>query len=170
MRSSEELCKSVQTSGLDTLAKSIPERQDHDRPLPLGVGARGRPGVWPGPLLQEGNSQGLGCREYLEHGLEYPDEVLEATAAYKSESDKVEQFLAECCVRGDGFSARARPLYLEFCKWAEGTSGSPRRHSAAVWLKKGSRNNTRIAATFTWDLPHCVWKTGDHLKLIPEGF
>jgi hypothetical protein len=36
VRSSEELCKSVRTSGLDTLAKSIRERQDHDRPLPLG--------------------------------------------------------------------------------------------------------------------------------------
>jgi putative DNA primase/helicase len=80
-------------------------------------------------LLEEKQLSGIlrwaveGCREYLEHGLEYPDEVLEATAAYKSESDQVEQFLAECCVRGDGFSARARPLYLEFCKWAEGTRG-----------------------------------------------
>jgi len=48
---------------------------------------------------------------------------LKATAAYKSESDQIEQFLAECCVRGDGFSASARPLNLEFCKSVEGTRG-----------------------------------------------
>ena len=94
-------------------------------------------------LLEEKQLSGIlrwaveGCREYLEHGLEYPDEVLEATAAYKSESDKVEQFLAECCVRGDGFSARARPLYLEFCKWAEGTSGMSETAFGCRMVEKG---------------------------------
>jgi putative DNA primase/helicase len=64
-----------------------------------------------------------GCRDYLADGLQYPEEVLQATAAYRQESDLVEQFIAECCLRGDAFRAKARPLYQTFAKWAEGTSG-----------------------------------------------
>jgi putative DNA primase/helicase len=94
-------------------------------------------------LLEEKELSGIlcwaveGCIEYLEHGLQYPEEVLEATAAYKSESDQVEQFLAECCVRADGLSARARPLYLEFCKWAEGTRGMSETAFGRRMVEKG---------------------------------
>jgi putative DNA primase/helicase len=96
-----------------------------------------------GVLLEEKQLSGIlrwaveGCREYLDHGLEYPEKVLEATAAYKSESDKVEQFLAECFVRGDGFSARARPLYPEFCKWAEGTGAMSETAFGRRMVEKG---------------------------------
>lgn len=64
-----------------------------------------------------------GCREYLTDGLHYPQEVLVATANYKSESDQVGQFIAECCIRGEYARAKATPLYLAFRKWAEGSDG-----------------------------------------------
>ena len=66
-----------------------------------------------------------GCREYLAEemgGLQYPEEVLKATADYRSESDLVGQFLAECCRTGQG-EVKARALYQSFSKWAEGTAG-----------------------------------------------
>jgi len=62
-----------------------------------------------------------GCREYLSDGLHYPQEVLEATAKYKTESDQVGQFIAECCVHGEYARAKATPLYLAFSKWADGS-------------------------------------------------
>jgi putative DNA primase/helicase len=64
-----------------------------------------------------------GAREYLECGLEYPDEVVKATEDYKAESNMVARFVQECCVCADGLRAKARPLYQEFSRWAEGSGG-----------------------------------------------
>lgn len=80
-----------------------------------------------------------GCREYLDDGLRYPDEVLQATAMYRSESDLVGQFIAECCVQGDGFRTKARPLYQEFAKWAEGTNGMTETAFGRRLAEKGLR-------------------------------
>ena len=46
-----------------------------------------------------------GFREYLDTGLQYPDEVLKATEEYKAESNVVARFIDECCRRGDAFRA-----------------------------------------------------------------
>jgi putative DNA primase/helicase len=60
-----------------------------------------------------------GCRQYLEDGICYPNEVLEATAQYKADSDLVERFLGERCVTGECCQIMARPLYRAFAMWAE---------------------------------------------------
>jgi len=64
-----------------------------------------------------------GCQEYLESGLAYPDEVVQATEDDKADSNIVARFVDECCAQGDTFRARARPLYQEFSKWAESSDG-----------------------------------------------
>jgi len=80
-----------------------------------------------------------GCREYLDYGLHYPDEVMVATANYKAESDLVGQFIAECCVRGEYARAKARPLYQAFTKWAEGTTGMSETAFGRRMVEKGYR-------------------------------
>lgn len=62
-----------------------------------------------------------GCVEYLRDGLSYPDEIIEATAAYRVESDAIARWVEERCVTGDGFQAKSRSLYVNFCKWATET-------------------------------------------------
>jgi putative DNA primase/helicase len=59
-----------------------------------------------------------GCREYLDEGICYPEEVKTATAQYQAESDLVGRFLDEQCVTGD-FEVTGHPLYQAFSQWAE---------------------------------------------------
>ena len=106
-----------------------------------------------------------GCREYLAYGLEYPEEVLEATAAYKFESDQVEQFLAACCVLGDGLSARARPLYMEFCKWAEGTRVMSETAFGRRMVEKGFQKQHTDRGNLYLGLAPLSLRTGEP----PEG-
>jgi putative DNA primase/helicase len=76
-------------------------------------------------LLQPSELSGIlrwavdGCGKYLTDGICYPEEVVEATSQYKTESDLVGRFLQEQCTTGDGFEVRGRPLYQAFSKWAE---------------------------------------------------
>jgi putative DNA primase/helicase len=78
-----------------------------------------------------------GCREYLDDGLHYPEEVLAATANYKAESDLVGQFIADCCVRGEYARAKATPLYLAFSKWAEGSDNMSQTAFGRRIVEKG---------------------------------
>ncbi len=69
-----------------------------------------------------------GCLQWREGGLQAPAVVLAASAAYKSEQDRVGQFVGECCERGpiDGPDMIAEPLtdgmgglypaYVAWCK------------------------------------------------------
>ena len=66
-----------------------------------------------------------GCREYLEHGLKAPAEVVEATQEYRAESDVIGRFLTDCCVVGNGVSAKGRQLHQAFTKWAEESGEKP---------------------------------------------
>ena len=90
-----------------------------------------------------------GCREYLSDGLQYPQEVLEATANYKTESDQVGQFIAECCVKGEYARAKATPLYQAFNKWAEGTDGMSQTAFGRRLIEKGfQKRHTETGAEY----------------------
>jgi P4 family phage/plasmid primase-like protien len=70
---------------------------------------------WPGILawMLEG------CRNWLENGLNPPDAVRTATAAYLSEEDSFAQWVEECCVtRKDRWGNGAR-LWQSWKVWAE---------------------------------------------------
>jgi putative DNA primase/helicase len=78
----------------------------------------------PGKLLAE--AEGIlawavqGATLWRQQGLGKPPEVLAANDDWRSENDQLGRFIDECCVVSDGFSGRARPLYLAYRQWAEG--------------------------------------------------
>ena len=59
-----------------------------------------------------------GCLDWRRDGLRPPEVVTRATAEYRDENDQVGRFIGECCVTGDYFQIKARPLYQEYRRWA----------------------------------------------------
>lgn len=60
-----------------------------------------------------------GCLDWQRGGLPESRVVAEATAEYRAESDIVERFLSECCVRNAGISTPNLTLFDAFERWAE---------------------------------------------------
>ncbi len=60
-----------------------------------------------------------GCRQWLEGGLNVPQEVLDATKEYRAESDPMQEFITSCCeVTGDKADfTRAREMNEAFTWW-----------------------------------------------------
>lgn len=65
-----------------------------------------------------------GCLEWQQSGLQIPEEIVEATKTYRNESDFIEAFLQECCVRVDGLKCRMRDAHERYARWAP-NSGAP---------------------------------------------
>jgi putative DNA primase/helicase len=61
-----------------------------------------------------------GAIEWRRKGLGKSPEVTAANDDWKAENDQLGRFMEDCCVLGDSFSSRARPLYLCYREWAEG--------------------------------------------------
>lgn len=60
-----------------------------------------------------------GCRQWRVGGLEVPDEVKAATQDYREEQDRVGDFIAELCERGERFVYGATPLYEAYKLWCQ---------------------------------------------------
>jgi putative DNA primase/helicase len=60
-----------------------------------------------------------GCRSWLEDGLNPPDAVKTATAAYLSEEDSFAQWIEECCVTGKEQWCIGARLWESWKVWAE---------------------------------------------------
>ncbi|MFC3059500.1 DNA primase family protein [Paenirhodobacter populi] len=62
-----------------------------------------------------------GLKDYLQHGLQIPEEVTAATAEYREDSDPMATFLVECCaVTGDpAHSVPAKQLSDAFSFWMD---------------------------------------------------
>jgi putative DNA primase/helicase len=58
-----------------------------------------------------------GAVRWLRHGLGEPAEVVNATAAYRSESDTVAMFLEQACVTGPDCRESAGSLYERYRTW-----------------------------------------------------
>jgi putative DNA primase/helicase len=86
------------------------------------VGAKADPDL---PQTLRAESPGIlawavrGAREWLAGGLQPPRVVLEATDAYRKESDVVGQFLVEETVQRPGVVTQAKDLYDRYRKWCE---------------------------------------------------
>lgn len=61
-----------------------------------------------------------GCLEWQRHGLNPPESVLAATAAYRDAEDTIKTFLAERCIEDKMLHVRAGVLYSAYKAWAEG--------------------------------------------------
>lgn len=60
-----------------------------------------------------------GCLAWQREGLRPPAKVKEATAEYRSDEDTLGQWLAECCIMGDGYTCRAQAAYGSYATWCE---------------------------------------------------
>lgn len=66
-----------------------------------------------------------GYKAYLDTGLVPPDRVLLATQDYRSESDLISQFVAECLVKDSSSKIPASKLYTTYIKWVEALKVKP---------------------------------------------
>ncbi len=71
-----------------------------------------------------------GCRAYAAEGLNPPAVVQAATAEYRSEQDRLSDFLADCCAVGAGLSQGAADLYAAYKHWCQGNNEAPLTHTA----------------------------------------
>jgi len=62
-----------------------------------------------------------GCSEWQREGLKAPEEVRQATRAYRAEMDVLAAFLADCCLRGEDEAAAAGELWGAWKRWCEET-------------------------------------------------
>lgn len=60
-----------------------------------------------------------GIRDWLDNGLILPDEVVKATAAFRSDSDPIGRFLEVCTVADNGSRVQGSELYKVFVAWAK---------------------------------------------------
>lgn len=58
------------------------------------------------------------CLEWQAVGLAIPQTIATATAAYREDEDTIGGFLADCCMVGRDYSARAGDLYAAYRQWA----------------------------------------------------
>lgn len=58
-----------------------------------------------------------GWRLYQAEGLNPPADVTQATAAYRSESDALGQFLDDCTIEGQGYIVGSSGLYKVYSEW-----------------------------------------------------
>jgi len=60
-----------------------------------------------------------GAVEWQQHGLQIPKEVRDATGQYRTDQDRVGQFIDEQCITGDMVRVRASSLYGDYRNWTE---------------------------------------------------
>jgi putative DNA primase/helicase len=63
-----------------------------------------------------------GLRDYQTNGLNVPQAIRAATAAYRTDQDLVGEWVTENCVTGAGMHEDKRSLYADYANWAR-TSG-----------------------------------------------
>jgi putative DNA primase/helicase len=66
-----------------------------------------------------------GCLEWRRGGLQAPEEVREATGAYRAEMDVLGSFLRECCELGHEHNVAAKDLYGAYKFWCEDNGERP---------------------------------------------
>jgi putative DNA primase/helicase len=73
-----------------------------------------------------------GCLAWQAEGLAVPEDVRQATAAYRDESDLLAGFLTECTRQGAKLNAQAGPLYKAYRAWAAGNGLAEREMLSTV--------------------------------------
>ena len=66
-----------------------------------------------------------GLRDWAEHGLIEPDQVVKATAEYRNDSDPLGRFLAACTAPDEGGRIQASELHKTFVAWAAANGEAP---------------------------------------------
>lgn len=66
-----------------------------------------------------------GCQQWQKEKLGQPRTVVDATVAYREESDHLAQFIDECCVVSPGGSVPSATLWKRYLQWAEANEEAP---------------------------------------------
>jgi putative DNA primase/helicase len=66
-----------------------------------------------------------GCQAWQRQGLAEPTAVVEATAAYRAESDAVGRFLTERCLQTPGLKIQSSVLFTAWNRWCVGEGLEP---------------------------------------------
>lgn len=66
-----------------------------------------------------------GLQDYLAHGLQTPQSVLNDTQEYQLESDVLAQFIEACCVTDKTFKEKSAALYDAFSKFCDASGRVP---------------------------------------------
>lgn len=93
-----------------------------------------------------------GWRLYQAEGLNPPADVTQATAAYRSESDALGQFLADCTIQAETFTVGSADLYAAYTTWtaANGMGAlSSVRFARALQERGFTKQKTRVGAVWS---------------------
>lgn len=60
-----------------------------------------------------------GCLQWLQGGLQTPEEVKAATKQYRSDMDVLQEFLTDCCTEKTDAKIACTDVYLKFKSWGE---------------------------------------------------
>jgi putative DNA primase/helicase len=84
--------------------------------------------------------------------FEVPDAVELATEHFQQANDVPAQFVAECCVKGEGYRAKGGELYKAYATWCKDTGHKPQSLTSLAndWDRLGF--DKRISAGVTWRL------------------
>jgi putative DNA primase/helicase len=90
-----------------------------------------------------------GCLDWQQHGLGEPDEVKAVTAEYRDEMDVLGAFVAELCVEGERFTAKASAVYAAYHKWCQ-ANGEDAVSQRRFGLAMSERGFQRYASNGKW--------------------
>jgi putative DNA primase/helicase len=71
-----------------------------------------------------------GYQDWHEHGLGEPEQVIQATAEYRAESDALARFLEQRCLTGKHFRVQSSELFAAWQKWCAGEGEDPGSQTA----------------------------------------
>jgi len=94
-----------------------------------------------------------GCLDWQRDGLGEPEEVKQATGAYRAEMDVLGGFITDCCVVREDASGTAKELYATYTRWCEDSGEKPISQIAmGKRLAERGFDSTRIGKkqTRTW--------------------
>jgi putative DNA primase/helicase len=96
-----------------------------------------------------------GCQEWLQRGLDPPDEVLLATDEYRSDMDQMAPFIAEMCITGrSALCVKVKELYtnyVEYCERNKEHAISPRMFTTRMTERDGIKKDPKpTTGGFYW--------------------
>jgi putative DNA primase/helicase len=101
-----------------------------------------------------------GCLEWQGQGLGLPDEVKQATAAYRDEQDILAGFIQDECIASPSYKIQARCLYEAFQQWCDrtGEHDPGRRKFGLSMTERGFERFTNAG----------TWYRGVGLRKVPD--
>ena len=93
-----------------------------------------------------------GYRLWRERGLDDPQQVLQATEAYRADSDALARFIDQRCLTGPNFHVRSSDLFTAWAKWCttEGVeSGSNKAFTESLQNRGFDTKRTRVGIVWS---------------------